>query len=438
MKKCILILFLFALAKISFSQTELNYGSVDSITYQQYLAKDWDNLIKTVKKAEFNHITFYYLEYRKAIAYYELKQYRKASESFQKVLLEYPDDNFAKESLYLSYLYGGMYSELRRFWHTLEGDLHEKLRLYDDELIINGIDLEYKAFLPDKYQVDVENGDTLTQNIKKNLNYFSLNLTHLTKKNFTLFHSISLLKGENIVYDAIFTLEPIQQFVTQWQYYAIGSFNLKNQTNLRLAFNYTNEKFKGISENTNSGSGWGSSNQENVHYLVYYNSFVGYIALEKQFSALNLQISTSLSNLSLQFQWQTGVSLTYFPFYNNKFSWQNELYFHYFTKIDDSNKKLLFKTTFDFNLGKRINLKPFAFYGNTYDFIDNQGFTTYSGIDEINYWYGTLLNLRLGKKTFFYLLYQNYLYTNSYKINRFEKEIQYKTQTLLGGISWNY
>lgn len=54
------------------AQSNLSSTQIDSLTYQQYLNKDYESLIETSKAARRQNIDFYYLNYRTAIAYYEL------------------------------------------------------------------------------------------------------------------------------------------------------------------------------------------------------------------------------------------------------------------------------------------------------------------------------------------------------------------------------
>ena len=80
----IIILLLFFL--ISFSavaQEKMSAPSVDNISYEQYLKKDWEALIKTGKKSLKYDVDFYYLQVRMGIAYYELKRYPKAVKYFE-------------------------------------------------------------------------------------------------------------------------------------------------------------------------------------------------------------------------------------------------------------------------------------------------------------------------------------------------------------------
>lgn len=80
---------------------------IDSLTYRQYLDGDYRSLIETSKIARKEGISFYYLNYRTAIAYYLLKNYAKAAAFYKETLSETPDDQKLKESLYYAYLLSG-------------------------------------------------------------------------------------------------------------------------------------------------------------------------------------------------------------------------------------------------------------------------------------------------------------------------------------------
>jgi len=80
---------------------------IDSLTYRQYLDGDYRSLIETSNIARNEGISFYYLNYRTAIAYYLLKDYAKAATFYKATLSEKPDDQQLIESLYYAYLLSG-------------------------------------------------------------------------------------------------------------------------------------------------------------------------------------------------------------------------------------------------------------------------------------------------------------------------------------------
>ncbi len=438
MKKIFFLILIFFISNWGFSQVELTFSSLDSITYQLYLNSEWKNLVKMGKNAKKNAISFYYLDYRLGIAEFEQKKYRKAAFYFQKVLSEYPNDELGMEYLYYSYLYGGMYEEARRLWLTFKGDLREKTSFYDDDLIINSFGIEYRYYLPENYEAATNTTEELNQTIKQSLHYTNLYSKHYSKGSFTFFNGLGFLFGNSKVYDVEFSEDAINQDVFQWQYYASGNFSFKKGRNLLLTFNYANEKL--TATGTETTSGWGGSLRQTpvTYYYTTLNNFVGFAEYSKQFAYFDLGISTSVSNLGQEFQSQAGVLFTFYPFANRRFYWQNEGFFQYYTKVDGNNTAFVIKQKLSFALGNSISIEPFAMYGETYDFIDNQAYTIYNGLDRINYWYGVNFNLKLGKSNYFYVIYQNYNLANSYKINSIDKQINYNSQTFLGGLVWNF
>ncbi len=91
----------------------------DSLTYAQLQKQDYKALISASQKAEQLGVTFPYLNYRKAIAYYELKNYILAAKYYEKALSDVPDDLYLKESLYLAYLFSGQKEKANLFIKTL-------------------------------------------------------------------------------------------------------------------------------------------------------------------------------------------------------------------------------------------------------------------------------------------------------------------------------
>lgn len=87
------------------SKSPLTYTYVDSLSYQQFLDKDFNRLIKTCRQALKAGIDFYYLRTRLAISYYENRKYGSALNQFLFAYKMNPSDLLLKEYLYYSLIF---------------------------------------------------------------------------------------------------------------------------------------------------------------------------------------------------------------------------------------------------------------------------------------------------------------------------------------------
>ena len=89
------------------AQDSLLIRQTDSITYRQYLDGDYRALIETSRDARDRGVSFYYLDYRTAIAYDALKNHAAAATFYERALAVTPNDALLQESLYYALLLSG-------------------------------------------------------------------------------------------------------------------------------------------------------------------------------------------------------------------------------------------------------------------------------------------------------------------------------------------
>ncbi|MBP7497369.1 MAG: hypothetical protein KA792_06880 [Bacteroidales bacterium] len=90
---------------IQHSKRTLTYSYVDSLSYQQFLDEDYNEVIKTCRQALKAGIDFYYLRTRLSIAYYESRKYASALKHFLYAYKMNPSDLVLKEYLYYSLIF---------------------------------------------------------------------------------------------------------------------------------------------------------------------------------------------------------------------------------------------------------------------------------------------------------------------------------------------
>src|ERR1035437_5516380 len=124
-KILISIFFLFHITK-GIAQDTLNSATVEQKSYQLYLDKNWDELIKFGNNAVDKGYDYFYLQMRIGIARFEKKNYRVAENHFKSALKFNSSDELAQEYLYYCYLYAGHYFKARLLSKTFSLTLAKK------------------------------------------------------------------------------------------------------------------------------------------------------------------------------------------------------------------------------------------------------------------------------------------------------------------------
>lgn len=221
-----------------------NVPNYDSITYANYLQKDWKQLVKNGREAERADIDFYYLDYRMGIAYYFLANYMDAIPYFEAVVYENKADASAYSYLYYSLLYSGKEEQALLLKNTMPSWAKQVLNLPELPLVKSVLMLQsYSAFATEHLKRDLFNGirsgETAAVPLKNTSYYFaskfrlgsSLRLevagTHLSSHSFQLFN----YNGDERVFDDV---------NTQTQLYAKISDVMAKNVTFKLAGHYLN------------------------------------------------------------------------------------------------------------------------------------------------------------------------------------------------------
>lgn len=434
MHRTSIFIIFFTLTNFAFSQEVINYSSVNEKTYSLYLEKNWTELIKLGKKSLDNNVDFFYLQYRMGIAYHELKNYRKAIRHFQNVVTQRPDDTIALEYLYYSYIFSGRFEDARILTHSFKNELKKKLRFCNEEIIVNGVGFEYKRNTFENYKVGY-NTDTavLWQRIKKDLNFFNFNLKHYTKKRLSLFHAVSYLKGNNLIFNALVYPSEFDETLTQFQYYISLNRHMKTGRDIKLAFHYIDTKLEAENPlDTLSSSGTGNNS---LPYTSESKSFAANLSYRQSISNFDFKISATVSNFNDAFQTQPALTAVYYPFGNTNLYMVSDFAYQI---TDESSTGFYFKQKIGVGIFQKLWIEPFFLFGNINNFVENDAYIVYNTTDKMNKWFGANINLSLiNNRLSLYFLFQQYSYTNTYYLNLIENTVNYNVKSILGGLKWN-
>lgn len=416
------------------TQIIINTQNVDLKSYELFQQNQWKELIKLGTESKKKGIDFYYLQYRMGIAYYNLKNYRKAIPFFKQITEQSPEDKTALEYLFYAYTFAGFTTDARNLSRNFSKDLKDKLNIFVGEYLFDALGFEYKGYSFPDYTASA---DVTNQSISKTLNYYNFNLTHYSKNSFTLFHSVNYLQGTNQIYNPDFDNNEFDETLKQLQYYISGNWHYKNGYDMKLAFHYILTTREAINPGTSMQGGQGQGNNS-YYYNSKINGVAGLAKLSKSVSNFNIKVATAVSNLNSGLQVLPSVGFDYFPFGNTNIYTQTDVSYQYAPKAANYKPGFIFKQKIGVRIINTLWIEPFVLYGTVSNLVDEDAYLIYNKPDVINYWYGANINLNLFKnKLILYYISQNYSSTNFYRINEIEGNIRYNTGTNLLGVKWN-
>lgn len=299
-KLCFLLLF------VSFSwsgnqlvaQKKLSVSDIDRLTFDYYTNKNWDQLIQLGKKSFKNNIDFYYLQYRMGIAYYAKRNYRKAIPYFVKIINTTPEDAIAKEYLYYSYLFSLQIEDARKVLATLDEKQRKKVRFYKSEEIFNNVTLSYKNMQFDDYAINNSVVNNLTQTTRNSLSFYSVNLLSYIANSSVINFNISLLSGDNSVYNVAFSPDIIEEKMKQYQLYFSWKKNIGKGTNLKLGFNYIHETLHWYNSQQTLNIGNNNSSFSTLFYSDTFRNYASYVAFSKSIKNIDFTLASSFSKIN--------------------------------------------------------------------------------------------------------------------------------------------
>lgn len=439
-KQLIFAIALFVFTTCAWAQKVSNTNTVNTETYNLWLAEDWPKLITTGKEALNNDIDFYYLRYRIGIAYYMQQNYHQAISHFRKAYIVNQQDENLNELLYFSLLYAGRTTEAAIFSVNLSENLKQKYKIKSSKAIKQA-DFTYSTSIYNNSNIaneyTINNSDVVNgaQDITKSLNYFNISLKHEFSPRFSIYHGYSNISKSSFVYSQFGgnTTTNNDYKVTLNQYYLSGKISVGKDLTVVLGGHYINLKYP--STVTTNGQG------NNVNKTSA-NDYIGFLSLYKNFKYFTLGGTGYYSTLNTTKQWQADLLLTLYPFGNTNFysvstlSYQNETY--------AGNKNIgrtVFDQLFGFKLHKNIWVEGYTTIGDMHNFIKSDGFVVFNGTDVIKSRYGARMIIPI-KSLKFNIDYSYSSTENSFipytsAIDMFNTK-EFNNHSITAGLSWNF
>ena len=427
-----IILSFFIVSSVN-AQEIINYPNVDTKTYEQYLNKDWKNLVKTGKQSLKKNIDFYYLQVRMGIAYYELRKYPKAVKYFKNAHKQKPNDELIQEYLYYSYLFSGRYADARVLAGSFNINLKRKIKIKAEHTFINAIYFDTKHDINDDYQQHPDLGETIKQIVVANQSYYNISLEHLVGNKITIFHGYSNINIVNHIADNNLNLPPLyEENVYQNEYYFSLNAQIANGFNLSGGAHLLNTRYFAPDPNASFGGRRGSA------YPLYNyseNSFATSLYLSKFFNVYKITAGVSVANMNSSLQIQPEINLCIYPLGNSKlYTDSKAIYLMNFDNNSQINSPI-FRQSIGINFLKYSWFEPSFTYGNMKNYTSYNAFIANNDLDMIKQKYEVLLNIGLAKgRINLFFKYQYNIKENIYEINNVENYANYVNQSITGGL----
>jgi len=302
---------------------KMDFKTVESVSYNLYLNKDWKTLCIYGEKAVHLKIDYYYIRVRLGVAYFELKHYREATGQFKRALEFNAGDEFAMGYLYSCYLLTERFDEAKWLTRSFSPVLAESTN---------------SNYFSAMDYVSVESGFKSVENTRfKDPYFFSAGLAHSIARRIFLFHNFSYYSQDESRFN-----------VQQLQYYLRCNLPLKNNFLLAGGFH-----FVGVSSNDKSEAPVYSKTERMTQQGIRVDStisgfretltlrktfgYIGAFTLTKRLTFFDFSIGTTVANYDTTYQYQANAGVTFYPLKNNKISFGANMYYHLETTGNQSN-----------------------------------------------------------------------------------------------------
>jgi len=435
----ILVIILISINSKINAQEIFNYRSIDNKTYNQYLNKDWKNLIKTGKKSLKNNIDFYYLQVRMGIAYYEQKKYSKAIKYFENSYYTNKNDELVQEYLYFSYIFIGRYKDAKILAGKFNRRLKGKLNITAENPFIKALYIETKHDINEDYKQIPELDEQIYQATVLRKSYYNLSFQHDIGERLSIFHGYSNVKTTNFIINDDINLPPsFEEKVNQNEYYFSINAQIFKGTNISGGFHYIHTNYNASIPSQITPGRLGNNSLISL-YNNSENSFAASLNISKQFSIFNIMSGISFSNLNSSKQIQPIINVKIFPFdKSNIYTSTTAMYI--FDENEKTNFNLpIFKQSLGIVFLKYSLFEPSISYGDMKNFTLHNSQIANNDLDIVKEKLEALLNFGLKKGKFnIFFKYEYNIKENSFTINNIDAKANYINQAITGGIKWYF
>lgn len=433
-KGLILILLILTGFHLNAQEERWTYQKVDQYSYELYQQQNWPQLNKYAKKAGQKGFDFYYLRLRRAIALYEMGNYRKSTEIFYALFHNDSSNQLIHEYLYYSLLFVNNKQEAVLVSKQMDQSLREKLNADHSGYHLMSIGAETKVNSFSDQMVHYNATDILKLKDRQQLNYYNLSLSHSLGGNWGLSTAFTHMQGVNNKWDTDVFNDSIQQNLAQTQIFIAISKALKKRWNLSASFQFIRgfEKDVALSEED-------QVLPDSVFKKGSFSALAGSVKMVRSFGCWDVGISAGFSNMNSTLQYSPAMHLNYFPMGNLNLYFLQRMGYHLNQENQENGEGFYFQQKIGIRITDFLWVEPFWFYGKVRNFSDGDLFILYNSNDYIKSWYGMHIHIPLAKNSLkFYMIYQGYNMQSVYQLNLSEQQNNYFNHSFLGGLSWTF
>ncbi|MDH4473135.1 MAG: outer membrane beta-barrel protein [Fluviicola sp.] len=399
--RIILVIIVFLVNGFSIAQTNWNYAEIDSLTYQQYVRKDYKQLQKTAKAALNNEIDFYYLRMRLGISFYEQNNFDKAQIHFSRAYEMNPADSVVQEYLYYTYINSlrteDAYDLASKFNLRMQQKVgFKKIKALDVASTMDVVGVTLGMSLNDQISLSegvnfLGNALYVENNVQGNNLIANVYLKNRLLNRLSVFNSFTGYSIESVgIVQSKFTQEKRDSYTTNTFQYNVGANYVfpKNWT-VGGSFGYYYENGTFLTAKLNSSTFAISYSNVNVTN----NAFSGIVYGSKRIRNLSVGITGSWANLGGFQQVQLEGAIGWYPFGNTKlytvssYSWLNN---------DGTNQSILSQKIGGM-IFKNLWYEVKVSYGNHSNYLTEAGIFAFNTIEPILFLGEANLRLTFGR-----------------------------------------
>lgn len=425
------------------AQEQITPYYVDTKTYTDYFAGNWNEVIRIGNMGLTNDIDFYYLRVRLGVAYLKKLNYMQSVVHLEKAYTDNKKDDFVIEMLYYAYLYAGDYPNAIKMAQKLPPHIKDKLGFE----VVTGVQSFSTGgmFMYNQNTDERMNTELLTTPNQidarytvqdfKYLYYFGVSTAN--RKNKVWNFNVSHLKIYDIIMDQNRTdgLSLTNVDGTQTQFFVGRQQSFLNGWNWSIGTSVVYGKYLNLTTvTTNSGGRWTPATM--WVYSNYMNFALG-STLKKNYGRIDLQLHTNISNLENSFQVQIGESVNFYPFGNFNLYLGSTLWQQFY-----DGTRVFADSKFGFGLFQKVWIETSYLSGNVEFYSKNNTAVIYNTPEKIKTQLGISVLVPFKKISFsvsgFSANKNNDIPYNTLNGTTTSVVNQYNTLTLLGGIKWNF
>ncbi|MBI5539124.1 MAG: hypothetical protein HY951_03640 [Bacteroidia bacterium] len=374
----ILFLIIFSGNQI-FSQVNFDYNYIEKKTYDYYLTKQWDSLIYIGNIALQNNIDYFYLRSRIGAAYFEKKNYLKASKQFEKAMIFNGSDNFVLESLYYCYTYLDRENDANFLLKKHSQIFSDKIKpTFFREIYFESGSSFIKDSENNKLLQMKENVDWTESNLTNNILYNSLGIKYNINKyiivttsysNLKIYNTKQILIGNEILKD--------NYNLYQNQIYTNLKYRLSNGTIIIPAIHYILVDYKTLFSKFDTTKNKVIQERKGITL----NDFAFSLAFDKKYNNFGINLFGTYSHLNNNTQNQIGLSISSAPLGNLNFYTITTLV------VQHTKNKLNFigEQNLGFKTSKHLWFEGFVTFGELENYIEKNAMVVYNINEVINF-----------------------------------------------------